>query len=148
MTDRGWMEPIVERVVTQVLENHADQLRTEIVRRVMEEIAAQPATEAAPAGANSADLARAVTEIQLGTSQKEILKALLDGCAHYAARVALFVVRGGNATGWQGRGFEANDAVKDFVLDVKAPAVVGVPLITPTSLALLHACMASATRVP
>jgi uncharacterized protein YgbK (DUF1537 family) len=97
------MEPIVERVVTQVLENHAAQLRTEIVRRVMEEIAAQPAT-AAPAGTNSADLARAVTEIQLGTSQKEILKALLDGCAHYAARVALFVVRGGNATGWQGRG--------------------------------------------
>ncbi len=124
MTDRGWMEPIVERVVTQVLENHAAQLRTEIVRRVMEEIAAQPATEAAPTGANSADLARAVTEIQLGTSQKEILKALLDGCARYAARVALFVVRGGNATGWQGRGFSANDAVKDFALDVKAPAVV------------------------
>ena len=124
MTDRGWMEPIVERVVTQVLENHAGQLRTEIVRRVMEEIAAQPGTEAAPAGANSADLARAVTEIQVGTSQKEILKALLDGCSHYAARVALFVVRGGAATGWQGRGFKANDAVKDFPLDVKAPAVV------------------------
>src|SRR6266403_2013139 len=124
MTDRGWMEPIVERVVTQVLENHAGQLRTEIVRRVMDEIAAQPATAAAPAGANSADLARAVTEIQLGTSQKEILKALLDGCAHYAARVALFVVRGGNATGWQGRGFKSNDAVKDFALDAKAPAVV------------------------
>src|SRR5439155_20537394 len=68
MTDRGWMEPIVERVVTQVLENHADQLRTEIVRRVMEEIAAQPATES-PASANSADLARAVSEIELGTSQ-------------------------------------------------------------------------------
>jgi hypothetical protein len=118
------MEPIVERVVTQVLENHAGQLRTEIVRRVMEEIAAQPATEVAPAGATSTDLARAVTEIQMGTSQKEILKALLDGCAHYAARVALFVVRGGTATGWQGRGFKANDAVKDFALDVKASAVV------------------------
>ena len=125
MTDRGWMEPIVERVVTQVLENHAGQLRTEIVRRVMEEIAAQPAPES-PAAANSADLARAVSEIQLGTSQKEILKALLDGCSSYAARVALFVVRGGNATGWQGRGFKANDAVKDFALDAKAPAVVRV----------------------
>lgn len=124
MTDRGWMEPIVERVVTQVLENHAGQLRTEIVRRVMEEVAAQPATEATPAGANSADLARAVSEIQMGTSQKEILKALLDGGARYAARLALFVVRGGAATGWQGRGFNANDAVKDFTLDVKAPAVV------------------------
>jgi hypothetical protein len=38
--------------------------------------------------------------------------------------VALFVVRGGTATGWQGRGFKANDAVKDFALDVKASAVV------------------------
>ncbi len=124
MTDRGWIEPIVERVVTQVLENHAGQLRTEIVRRVMEEIAAQPATETAPAGANSADLARAVADVQLGTSQKEILKALLDSCARYASRVALFVVKGSSATGWQGRGFSSNDAVKDFALDVKAPAVV------------------------
>lgn len=124
MTDRGWMEPIVERVVTQVLENHTTQLRTEIVRRVMEEVAAQPAAAAPPPGANSADLARAVAEIQLGISQKEILKALLDSCARYAARVALFVVRGGNATGWQGRGFSSNDAVKDFTLDVNAPAVV------------------------
>jgi hypothetical protein len=91
---------------------------------VLEEVAAHPETETAPAGPNSADLARAVTEIQLGTSQKEILKALLDGCAQYAARVALFVVRGGHATGWQGRGFSADDALKDFALDVKAPAVV------------------------
>ncbi|MBI1739459.1 MAG: hypothetical protein HY233_00125 [Acidobacteriales bacterium] len=124
MTDRGWMEPIVQRVVTQVLEDHATQGRSEIVRRVMEEVAAQPAPEAAPAGTSSADLARAVAEIQLGISQKEILKALLDSCARYAARVALFVVRGGNATGWQGRGFSSNDAVKDFTLEVNAPAVV------------------------
>jgi hypothetical protein len=118
------MEPIVERVVTQVLENHAAQLRTEIVRRVMEEVAAQPASEAAAAGTKSADLARAVADIQLGGSQKEILKALLDSCARYAARVALFVVKGGTATGWQGRGFNSNDAVKDFTLDANAPAVV------------------------
>jgi hypothetical protein len=118
------MEPIVERVVTQVLENHAGQLRTEIVRRVMEEIAAQPAAEAAPTVANSTDLARAVAEVQLGASQKDILKALLDCCARYAARVSLFVVKGSNATGWQGRGFSNNDAVKDFALDANATAVV------------------------
>jgi hypothetical protein len=38
--ERSWIEPIVERVVGQVLDSHANQLRTEIVRRVMEEIAA------------------------------------------------------------------------------------------------------------
>jgi hypothetical protein len=123
MTDRSWIEPIVERVVTQVLENHAGQLRAEIVRQVAEEVAAHPVPAPAPAGATSADLARAVSEIQLGTSQKEILKALLDGCSNYAARVSLFVVKGANATGWQGRGFSGNDALKDFALDMHAPAV-------------------------
>jgi hypothetical protein len=124
MTDRSWIEPIVERVVTRVVENHTGQLRAEIVRQVMDEIAAQPVTEAPPAGANSIELAHAVAEIQLGTSQKEILKALLDTSANYATRVALFVVKGNNATGWQGRGFGGNDGVKDFALDMGAPAVV------------------------
>jgi hypothetical protein len=125
MTDRSWIEPIVERVVTQVLETHTAQLRTEIVQRVMAEIAAQPAPEPpAPAGANTTELARAVAEIQLGSSQKEILKALLDGCGKYAARVALFVVKGSNATGWQARGFSNNDGVKDFTLDAHAAAVM------------------------
>ncbi|MBI3474467.1 MAG: hypothetical protein HY010_01950 [Acidobacteria bacterium] len=138
MTDRSWMQPIVERVVTQSLESHAVQLRTEIVRQVMAEIASQPEPESAPAGANSADLARAVTEIQLGTSQKEILKALLDSCANYASRVALFVVKGNNASGWQGRGFSNNDGIKDFALDAHAASVVSAigdraPVSAPTA---------------
>ena len=66
MSDRDWIEPIVERVVGQVLDSHAAQLRTEIVRRVMEEIAAQPAMAAAPP--SGTDLARAIFEIQLGLS--------------------------------------------------------------------------------
>lgn len=123
MTDRSSMESIVARVVTESLETHSAQLRSDIVRRVMEEIAAQPQPEpAAPSGANSAELARAVAEIQLGTSQKEILKALLDNSARFASRAALFVVKGGIATGWQGRGFR-NEAVKDFALDGNTPAV-------------------------
>ncbi len=123
MTERGWIEPIVARVVGQVLDSHAAQLRTEIVRRVMEEIAAEPAVRDT-ASSGPADLARAVAEIQLGASQREILRALLDTSARYAARVALFVVKGSHATGWQGRGFANSDAVKDFALDEKAPAVV------------------------
>jgi hypothetical protein len=113
----------VERVVGQVLDSHAAQLRTEIVRRVMEEIASDPTVRDA-ASSGPANLARAVAEIQLGASQREILRALLDTSARYAARVALFVVKGSHATGWQGRGFANSDAVKDFALDEKAPAVV------------------------
>jgi hypothetical protein len=125
MPDRGWIEPIVERVVGQVLESHAAQLRSEIVHRVMEEIAAQqPAAALAPAAPNAAELARAVSEIQLGTSQKEILRALLDSSSGFAARAALFVVKGSHATGWQARGFSRSEAIKDFALNSSAPAVV------------------------
>jgi len=124
MKERGWIEPIVERVVGQVLDSHAAQLRTEIVRRVMEEIVAESTTHNAATASGAADLARAVAEIQLGASQREILRALLDTSARYAARVALFVVKGSRATGWQARGFANSDAVKDFALDENAPAVV------------------------
>src|SRR5580692_2955233 len=128
MKERGWIEPIVERVVGQVLDSHAAQLRTEIVRRVMEEIAAAPAADETPTlnaapSSGPADLARAVGEIQSGSSQKEILRALLDASARYAARVALFVVKGSHATGWQARGFANSDAVKDFALEESAPAI-------------------------
>jgi hypothetical protein len=123
MKDRGWMEPIVERVVGQVLDSHAAQLRSEIVRRVMEEMEAESGKTASASDIGSADLARAVAEIQLGTSQREILGALLDTGARYAARVALFVVKGSHASGWQGRGFAKNDQLKDFSLDANAAAV-------------------------
>ena len=126
MKERSWIEPIVERVVGQVMDSHVAQLRSEIVRAVMEEIAAAAAEhdgQDAPTTSSAAELARSVAEIQQGSSQKEILRALLDASAHYAARVALFVVKGAHATGWQGRGFNDNDAVKDFALDENAAAV-------------------------
>jgi len=129
MKERGWIQPIVERVVGQVLESHVAQLRSEIVRRVMEEIAAAPVetstndVAANSASSSAADLARAVAEIQMGASQREILRALLDTCARYAPRVALFVVKGTHATGWQARGFANSDAIKDFALDEGAAAV-------------------------
>jgi hypothetical protein len=128
MKERGWIEPIVERVVGQVLDSHTAQLRTEIVRRVMEEIAAEPSAVESPthnqvSSSSAADLARAVAEIQMGSSQKEILRGLLDTSSRYATRVALFVVKGSHAAGWQARGFANSDAVKDFALDENAPAV-------------------------
>ncbi len=124
MKEHGWIEPIVERVVGQALDSHAAQLRTEIVRRVMEELVAAPTTDNAPPASGAAELARAVAEIQLGGSQREILRALLDASARYAARVALFVVKGNRANGWQARGFANNEAMKDFALDENTPAVV------------------------
>ncbi len=119
--ERNWVEPIVERVVDKVFQTQLVQLRSEITRRVADEIAAQPSSAFS---STSADLARAITEIQLCNSQKEILRALLDTSSRYATRVALFVVKGSNATGWQARGFAANDALKDFPLSSQVSAVV------------------------
>jgi len=119
MADRNEVERIVERVVTQVLQGHLAQLREELVRRVLDELPQDLGASAAPesADAGPADLLRGVSAIQAGTTQKEILRALLDGVSHYCGRTALFVIKGGAAGGWQGRGFEDNDAVKEFVLD-------------------------------
>lgn len=128
MAERNAIEQIVERVVSQILESHVPQLRVDLVRRVMEEL--QPhlgQTSRAQSAENSpANLLKAISAIHAGTTQKEILRTLLDNTVRYSGRVALFVVRGGAATGWQGRGFETNDAVKDFALDVNMGAAARV----------------------
>jgi len=118
MADKNEIEHIVERVVTQVLQGHVSQLREELVRRVLEELP-QGAIESPPDtnAAGPADLLRGVGAIHAGSTQKEILRALLDGISQHCGRTALFVIKGGTASGWQGRGFEDNDAVKEFGLD-------------------------------
>jgi hypothetical protein len=124
MAERTWIEQIVERVVQQVLETHIPRLREDLVQRVMAEL--QPELQASGSSDHSAkpaELLRAISEIHAGGSQKEILRGLLDGCSRYCGRVALFVVKGGIATGWQGRGFSEGDSVKEFVLDLSANLV-------------------------
>lgn len=120
MADRNEIEQIVERVVSQVLQGHVAHLREELVRRVLDELppemgAATSADSSADAG--PADLLRELAGIQAGSTQKEILRALLDGVSRHCGRTALFVIKGGASTGWQGRGFEDNEAVKEFALN-------------------------------
>ena len=43
---------------------------------------------------------------------------MLDAGSAYGSRLALFVVKAGAASGWQGRGLGEDDAVKDFPLDM------------------------------
>ena len=127
MAERTGVEQIVEKVVSQVLDSHVPQLREELVRRVMEEL--PQATGVAIAGVSgeggSANLLKAISAIQSGTTQREILRALLDNTVRYSGRGALFVVKAGAATGWQGRGFDkdGDDTIKDFALNVST----GVP---------------------
>ena len=127
MAERTGVEQIVEKVVSQVLDSHVPQLREELVRRVLEEL--PQATGEAATGASgeggSANLLKAISAIQSGTTQREILRTLLDNTVRYSGRGALFVVKAGAATGWQGRGFDkdGDDTIKDFALNVST----GVP---------------------
>jgi hypothetical protein len=125
MPDRNWVEQIVEKAVSRILESHLPQLRKDLIEGVVEEL--RPALESAaaqpvsPSDANpeaSADLLKAISSIHAGTNQKEILRALLDSTVHYSGRSALFVIKSGLATGWQARGFSNSDDIKDFALDV------------------------------
>jgi hypothetical protein len=116
------IEKAVKKIVSEALEKHIAQVRDEIVRSVMDEIRLQlEAKERAPAATASSptELLAAIATIQFGTSQREILRGLLDSMAKYSGRSALFVVKSGTATGWQGRGFSNNDGVRDLQLDTK-----------------------------
>ena len=100
---------IIEQAVAQGLEAALPLLREDIVNLATEAVQASPQSNGP---SPTALLSAAATQIQDGTTQVEILRYLLDGCSRFAARVALFVVKGGTVSGWQGTGFENNDLVK------------------------------------
>jgi hypothetical protein len=115
------IDQVVEKAVSEVLEGHLPELRKDLIRRVLEEVQPQLRGSAGVAGSGAAELLRAVSTIHAGTTQKEILRALLESTTGYGGRAALFVMKAGAATGWQGRGFDTNEDLKDFSLDVSSP---------------------------
>ena len=114
------LQQIVERAVAQVLDRQLPKLQAELVDRVMAEL---PASGSASSEGGAASLVQAVATVHAGSTQKEILRALLDAGSAYGSRVALFVVKAGAAHGWQGRGFRNDEAVKDFPLEMAAGPV-------------------------
>ena len=139
MADSKELQQIVERAVAQVLDRQLPKLQAELVERVLAELPAPAASAGASAATPAASgLVQAVASIHAGTTQKEILRALLDAGTAYAARVALFVVKAGAASGWQARGLGEDDAVKDFPLDmalVQPPTLIRIALSTPANIA-------------
>jgi hypothetical protein len=123
MSDSKQMQQIVERAVAQVFERQLPKLQSELVERVLAELPAQSAGTTPAGGHPQASLAPSIASIHAGTTQKEILRALLDAGSSYASRVALFVVKGGSASGWQSRGLGSDEAIKEFSLDMQAGPV-------------------------
>jgi hypothetical protein len=119
------LQQIVERAVAQAFDRQLPKLQAELVERVLADFPASSGASApaASSGSSHGNLVQAVGSIHAGATQKEILRALLDAGSAHAARLALFVVKGGNATGWQGRGFGEDESVKDFALDMGAGPV-------------------------
>src|SRR6185369_14489221 len=111
------VEELVRSAVAQVLERQMASLRESVVREVLQQIQPALGKGGQPGGSNAA-LQKAITTIQAGSTQKEILRALLESTILYSGRAALFVVKNGVATGWQGVSFAHNDAIKDFSLNV------------------------------
>jgi hypothetical protein len=144
MADSNQLHQIVERAVAQVLDQQLPKLQAELVERVL---AALPAVPTAPAEASAriqgqGNLVQAMASIHAGTTQKEILRALLDAGSAYGSRLALFVVKAGTASGWQGRGLGENDSVKDFPLDMTGgPAAHAYQnrIVTPANIAEMDA---------
>ena len=122
MSDNQGLQQIIERAVGQVFAEQMPHLQAQVTQRVMESVPA-PAETASAAAGNTGNLRQIVANIYAGTTQKDILRALLDGGSAQCERVALFVVKAGAATGWQARGFTDDDAVKDFSLDMSAAPV-------------------------
>lgn len=110
------VQEIVRGAVEQVLERQLASLRESVVQEVLREIG--PSLGERASGSSTAALKKAVASIQAGTTQKEVLRALLDNTVLYGGRAALFVVKNGAATGWQGIAFSKNDAIKDFPIDI------------------------------
>ncbi len=116
----GELRQAVEQAVERVLAEEMSRLRGDLVEHVLECLPAQGNGASTAATDGAGNLLQGVTTIQSGTTQKEILRALLDTGSAHCARIALFVVKAGAATGWQARGFDGEDVVKDFALDMNS----------------------------
>ncbi|HEX3248986.1 MAG TPA: hypothetical protein VHS05_06145 [Pyrinomonadaceae bacterium] len=91
------------------------------------ELAASESSRA-KASSDMAIVKSAIAEINEQKSQAEILKALINRASSFAPRVAFFVVKGEQATGWRGRGFEGtvgDEAVQQISVPLSADTVVG-----------------------
>jgi hypothetical protein len=127
MSQKNGIEQIVTKAVSGALEAHLPQLREELVRRVIKEVLPQLQGASSASGHDAFQhLLKSVCAVHAASTQRDILRTLLDNAVQHCGRVALFVVKGGSATGWQARAFADNDAVKDFALDAGAGLVARV----------------------
>ena len=116
MADPKQVRETIERVVGEVFDARVSAMRAEVVERVLAEL--DPLTVAGTGAASPAgELEAGVASIEDGSTQAEILRALLEAAAKFTGRVALFVVKNNRASLWQSRGFADDEAIKGTSVD-------------------------------
>lgn len=134
----GALQSLVNESLSTLVERQSDvQMEGSLVAAIQEHLHAAhergvelAASESSRAKASSdmAIVKAAIGEINEQKSQADILKALVNRAASFAPRVAFFVIKGEQATGWRGRGFEGtvgDDAIQQISFSVNADTVIG-----------------------
>lgn len=132
------LQSLLNESLTTFLERQGDvQMEGSLVAAITEHLHAAhergvelAASESSRAKASS-DMAlvkAAIGEINEQKSQADILKALVNRASAFAPRVAFFVIKGEQATGWRARGFEGtvgDETIQQISLPLSADTVVG-----------------------
>jgi hypothetical protein len=91
------------------------------------ELAAEESSRA-KASSDMAIVKAGITEINDQQSQADILKVLINRATSFGPRIAFFVVKGDQASGWRGRGFEGtvgDQTIQQITLSLSADTVIG-----------------------
>jgi len=131
------LQSLLNESLSTFLDRQADvQMEGSLVAAITEHLHAAhergvelAASESSRAKASSdmAIVKAAISEINEQKSQAEILKALVNRSSSFAPRVAFFVIKGEQATGWRGRGFEGtvgDDAIQQISLPLSGDTVI------------------------
>lgn len=70
---------------------------------------------------NIAILKVAINEIQANKTQSDVLSALVSQASSFSPRIALFIVKSGNAIGWMARGFSENEQGSTSIKTISIP---------------------------
>lgn len=132
------LQSLLNESLSTLLERQGDvQMEGSLIASITEHLHAAhergvelAASESSRAKASSdmAIVKSAISDINEQKSQAEILKALVNRASSFAPRVAFFVIKGEQAMGWRGRGFEGtvgDDAIQEISFSVNADTVVG-----------------------
>ncbi len=132
------LQSLLNESLSTFLERQSDvQMEGSMVAAIQEHLHAAhergvelAASESSRAKASSdmAIVKAAIGEINDQRSQADILKALVNRASSFAPRVAFFVIKGEQASGWRGRGFEGtvgDDSIQQISFSVNADTVVG-----------------------